>query len=151
MKHRLTFLVLALLSASAGAAPEDRSPVTYLPAAQVEAAFSRGMPLLETSGYKVHASRREAAGQAEIHERDTDIIHVLEGTAELVTGGEMVEGRVTAPEERRGAGIRGGETRSLGPGDVVIVPHGVPHWFREVKAPFLYYVVKVPAPAGGTK
>ena len=28
-------------------------------------------------------------------------------------------------------------------GDVVVIPNGVPHWFKEVKAPFLYYVVKV--------
>jgi glc operon protein GlcG len=29
------------------------------------------------------------------------------------------------------------------PGDVVIIPNGVPHWFKEVQAPFDYYVVKV--------
>lgn len=28
-------------------------------------------------------------------------------------------------------------------GDVVVIPNGTPHWFKEVKAPFLYYVVKV--------
>ena len=28
-------------------------------------------------------------------------------------------------------------------GDVIIVPHGVPHQFLEVTNPFLYYVVKV--------
>ena len=33
--------------------------------------------------------------------------------------------------------------RRLVPGDVVVVPNGVPHWFKEVEAPFLYYVVKV--------
>jgi hypothetical protein len=24
-----------------------------------------------------------------------------------------------------------------------VIPNGTPHWFKEVKAPFLYYVVKV--------
>jgi glc operon protein GlcG len=28
-------------------------------------------------------------------------------------------------------------------GDVVVIPNGVPHWFKEVEAPFLYYVIKV--------
>jgi quercetin dioxygenase-like cupin family protein len=28
-------------------------------------------------------------------------------------------------------------------GDVVIIPNNVPHWFKEVDAPFDYYVVKV--------
>jgi glc operon protein GlcG len=39
--------------------------------------------------------------------------------------------------------VNGGETRKLVPGDVVIIPNGVPHWFKEVEAPFDYYVVKV--------
>ena len=34
-------------------------------------------------------------------------------------------------------------TRTLASGDVMIIPNGVPHWFKEVQAPFLYYVVKV--------
>ena len=31
----------------------------------------------------------------------------------------------------------------LSKGDIVIVPHGVPHQFVQVTNPFLYYVVKV--------
>jgi quercetin dioxygenase-like cupin family protein len=27
-------------------------------------------------------------------------------------------------------------------GDVVVVPAGVPHWFKEVRGPFLYFVCK---------
>ena len=80
---------------------------------------------------------------AEVHELDTDIIYVLDGTASLVTGGEVVDGKTTAPSEIRGASIRGGESRTLAKGDVLVVPNGTPHWFREVRGPFLYYVVKV--------
>ena len=36
-------------------------------------------------------------------------------------------------------------------GDVMVVPNGVPHWFEKVQAPFLYYVVKATAPAGGDR
>jgi glc operon protein GlcG len=118
--------------------------VTFLAAPDVQAAFAAGRPLTETADYKVHASRREAAGQAEVHERDTDVIHVLTGTAVFVTGGTVVEPKATGPGEIRGASITGGETRTLRPGDVVVVPRGVPHWFREVPGPLTYYVVKVP-------
>lgn len=124
---------------------------TFIPAAKVTTAFAKGMPLVETHGYKVHASRREAPGMAEIHTRDTDIIYVLEGTSTLVTGGEVVDGKTVAEDEIRGASIRGGETQRLAKGDVLIVPRGVPHWFKEVQAPFLYYVVKATAPGGGTQ
>jgi len=90
----------------------------------------------------VHASRREKSGQAEIHTQDADIIYVLEGTATMVTGGAAVDAKTIEPGELRGSAITGGETRELKKGDVMIVPAGVPHWFKEVTNPFLYYVVK---------
>lgn len=136
----LAFTVLA------AASPAD---VTYLPADQVKAAFAKGVPLLEVANYKIHASRRDAAGQVEVHEKDTDIIHVLTGTATLVTGGSVVGGKAVAAEEIRGTDVEGGETREIKPGDVVVVPNGTPHWFKAVPAPMTYYVVKVRAE--GTK
>jgi len=131
--------------------PMTGSGATFIPAVKVAGAFVKGMPLVETGGYKVHASRREAPGMAEVHVRDTDIIYVLDGASTIVTGGEVVDGRTVAEDEIRGASIRGGETHRLAKGDVVIVPNGVPHWFKEVQAPFLYYVVKATAPSGGTQ
>jgi len=118
------------------------SAVTFFDSKSVAAAFVKGQPLLENSEYKIHASHRDAAGKAEVHEHETDIIYVLEGTATFVTGGKVLGGEMTGPGEIRGAGIEGGETRKLVKGDVVVVPQGVPHWFKEVKAPFNYYVVK---------
>ena len=137
-------LPLSLSLAAVVAFPAAASdPVTYFSGDQTRAAFAAGKPLTETSTYKVHASRREQPGQAEVHDRDTDIIYVLDGTATLVTGGTAVGAATTAPDERRGSSITGGTTRSLAKGDVIVVPHGTAHQFTEVEAPFLYYVVKV--------
>jgi uncharacterized protein GlcG (DUF336 family)/mannose-6-phosphate isomerase-like protein (cupin superfamily) len=119
------------------------SGVSYLDSKKVSAAFAKGMPLIEVGGYKIHASRREGSGQAEVHERDTDIVHVLGGSATLVTGGSAVDATTIAPEEIRGATIKDGQSRRLSPGDVVVIPNGVPHQFLDVEAPFTYYVVKV--------
>jgi mannose-6-phosphate isomerase-like protein (cupin superfamily) len=107
------------------------------------------VPLLETGAYKIHASRRDANGLAEVHERDTDIVHVLKGTATLITGGTATEPRTIAPEEIRGAAIQNGETRHLKAGDVVVIPNGVPHQFLDVSKPLTYYVVKVRSMEGG--
>ncbi|MFI5323273.1 MAG: heme-binding protein [Thermodesulfobacteriota bacterium] len=125
------------------AANPNPAPVTFFDSTKVQAAFAKGMPLTETSDYKVHASRRTEPGMAEVHTKDTDIIYVLEGTASLVTGGTVVDGKTTAPEEIRGTEIAGGDTQKIKPGDVIIIPAGVPHWFKEVNGPLLYYVVKV--------
>jgi glc operon protein GlcG len=118
------------------------SAVTFFDSKIVSAAFVKGQPLLETGEYKIHASHRDGPGKAEVHEHETDIIYVLEGTATFVTGGVVVDGQTISPGEIRGAGIDGGETRKLVKGDVIIVPKGVPHWFKDLKAPFNYYVVK---------
>ncbi|MBK8096988.1 MAG: heme-binding protein [Planctomycetes bacterium] len=121
----------------------EPTPVTHLPAKDVQAAFAVGKPLLEVPGYKVHASRRERPGDAEVHTDETDVIYVLAGKATFVTGGAVVDGKTVAPHELRGARIDGGQVRQLVPGDVVVVPAGTPHWFQQVDAPFSYYVVKV--------
>jgi uncharacterized protein GlcG (DUF336 family) len=125
---------------------ENAEPVKFFDAETVKAAFAKGAVLEDGSNgenYMVHASRREKAGMAEVHELDADIIYVLEGTATLVTGGKSVDSKMTAPNEFRGTMIEGGETRNLKKGDVLIVPKGTPHWFKQVDGAFLYYVVKV--------
>lgn len=117
--------------------------VRYFDSAAVSAAFDKGAVLFDASEkYMVHASRREAPGMVELHEDDADIVYVLKGTATLVTGGRLLDGKVTGPGEIRGMILDGGETRELKPGDVVIIPAGTPHWFKEVTNPFTYYVVK---------
>lgn len=143
-----TAAVLVLGSAAAIGLP-SADTVRHIPGAEVREAFAKGRPLVETPGYKVHASRRDAAGQAEVHTRDTDVFYVLEGRATVVTGGTLMDGKTTAPDEIRGSTIQGGDVRTLGPGDVLVVPGGTPHWFKSVEAPMRYYVVKVTAPASG--
>ncbi|MCA9420282.1 MAG: heme-binding protein [Nitrospira sp.] len=126
-------------------------PVTFIGSQKVSEAFSKGAVLVgeeenmmhAARNYMVHASHREKPGMAEIHDLDTDIVYVLQGKATLVTGGQAVDARTIAPHESRGSAITGGETRHLVPGDVIIIPNGVPHWFQEVEPPFNYYVVKV--------
>lgn len=129
---------------SAGTDPTPA--VSYWAKSKVDEAFAKGAILFDGSdgrNYMVHASRREKPGQAEIHTKDADVIYVLQGSATFVTGGEAVDAKTTAPDELRGSSIRNGETREIAKGDVVIVPHGVPHQFLTVTDPFLYYVVKV--------
>jgi glc operon protein GlcG len=130
----------------AGAKPDPAGDVAYFEKSKVDAAFAKGSVLLDGGSgrnYMVHASRREKPGQAEIHTKDADVIYVLQGKATFITGGEAIDGKPIAPDEIRGSSIKGGETRQIANGDVIVVPHGVPHQFLEVTDPFLYYVVKV--------
>jgi glc operon protein GlcG len=54
-----------------------------------------------------------------------------------------VETKNIAADEIRGSSIQGGDTREIAEGDVIVVPNGVPHWFKQISGPFTYYVVKV--------
>lgn len=142
-------LVLGIVLASAAvdgnsdqAAPP--SPVTYYRAENVAKSFAQGAVLFDKgTNYMIHTSRRVAPGMAEVHARDTDLIYVLEGSATFVTGGRVIDGQPTAPDEIRGASIADGETRTLAKGDVIVVPAGTPHWFKDVRGPVLYYTIKV--------
>ncbi len=131
--------------AKMGATQSSEAPVLFFDKEQVSASFSKGAILLDGTNrnYMVHTSRRDRPGLAEIHTLDTDIIYVMEGTATFVTGGTAVETKQIAPNEVRGSRIDGGEARQLSKGDVIIVPNGVPHWFRAVSGAFLYYTIKV--------
>ena len=138
--------VFTAASMTNGTAMNGGAPVNYFNSQKVTAAFTKGAVLLDDAdgrNYMVHASHRDKPGLAEIHTLDTDIVYVLEGTATFVTGGTAVDPKTIAPNEIRGGAIEGGESRKLVKGDVIVVPHGVPHWFKEVSSPFNYYVVKV--------
>jgi glc operon protein GlcG len=144
MKGSIVLAILLLSSTTAEVATQSAGPkVGYFPAGQVKKAFEKGMPLIEIANYKVHASHRDGPGIVEVHEKDTDIIYMLEGSATLVTGGTLIDGKRIEPEEIRGNGVKGGETRRINKGDVIVIPDGTPHWFKEVNGPINYYVVKV--------
>src|SRR6478672_1592684 len=136
-----------LAMAGAAALGESKTlPVAFFDSKTVSNAFAKGAVLEDGSNgenYMVHASRREKPGMSEVHELDTDIIYVLDGKATFVTGGKSIDPKLVAQNEFRGTSIDGGETRELNKGDVVIVPKGTPHWFKQVDGAFLYYVVKV--------
>jgi uncharacterized protein GlcG (DUF336 family)/mannose-6-phosphate isomerase-like protein (cupin superfamily) len=119
----------------------------FIDAQRVAAAFAKGQPLLETAGYKVHASRRVEPGQAEIHILDTDVIYVVDGSATLVTGGKAIDAKEIAPNEIRGSKIEGGQEHQITKGEVIIIPNGVPHQFSTVSGELHYFVCKPTAPA----
>jgi mannose-6-phosphate isomerase-like protein (cupin superfamily) len=138
-------LAACALMLAATLAAEPGPAVVHLRAADVDAKMAAGGPatLLKADRYTVMMAERTKTGEAEVHAVDTDIIRVLAGTAVFVSGGTVVEPKTTAPNETRGPSIQGGDERRLAPGDIVMVPKGVPHWFKAVDGRVQYFVVKV--------
>lgn len=115
----------------------------YLEGVKVAAKFKVGGLLLDAPAYKVDAGRRNGPGEVEWHAFVTDIMHIQSGTATVVVGGQMLEARSVAPGEVRAKAIKGGKSFKLAKGDVLVIPQGQPHWFKDVPGPLEYYVVKV--------
>lgn len=130
-----------LLGAAAGSAT-----VTYVSHEKVAAALANSLTMVRSPELTVLGSHRAAAGQVEVHEKETDVFYVTEGGATLVTGGTMLGGKPAGPGQQRGSDIRGGETHNLTKGDVIVIPAGTPHWFKTVPRSITYYVVKVLKP-----
>jgi len=138
----LTVLTSGLIY-SAAAADTPSTGVIQIDNQAVAAAFAKGSLLVKTNNFKVMAGRRVAPGEVEIHEKDTDVFYITEGSATFVTGGTAVNPHTVSPDELRATELKGGEPHHLTKGDVIIIPNGVPHQFTEVSGTFLYFVVKV--------
>lgn len=135
----LTLFWMAVLVTAA----DGPSAVTFVDHQKVAEALAKGGSLVTAPDLLVSGSHRSGAGQVEVHEKETDVMYVVEGHAVFVTGGTMLGGKVSKPGQMLGTGIQGGEVHNLAKGDVVVVPAGTPHWFREVPESISYYVVKV--------
>jgi glc operon protein GlcG len=139
---------LSLLAAAALGTPNGKGHANgafYFSGATVRRRFEEGGILLDGGGFKLDAGRREAPGEVELHEHVVDVMHVVRGTATVVTGGDLRDAREVGPGEIRAAAVDGGTPHELSQGDVLAIPAGVPHQFVDVSDPFLYFVVKVEA------
>jgi mannose-6-phosphate isomerase-like protein (cupin superfamily) len=93
---------------------------------------------------KFMVAHREGSGQAELHDKDADVMMISTGEVTMVYGGTIVGGKTTAPGETRGASIKGGTEVKLGPGDVLHIPARVPHQMKlDPGKQVTYFVTKV--------
>ena len=132
-------ILLALTIALIAMLPLVAADVTYVDHGKVAAALSKGGSLVAAPDLLVSGSHRDKAGQVEQHEKETDVIYVVDGSATFVTGGTMVGGKVTKPGQWSGSDIQAGETHHLVKGDMIVVPAGTPHWFKEVPQSINYF------------
>lgn len=93
-------------------------------------------------------------GDANRHQTSvTEIYYMLAGTGTLVTGGTMVDERSSglSPNTKRpnfrAPRIEGGVSRRVGPGDVIVIPGNLPHWWSSLDSDIRYLIYR-PDPEG---
>jgi mannose-6-phosphate isomerase-like protein (cupin superfamily) len=147
MKRACAVIVMLAAPLAPVRAQQPADQVTYVDAAKVAEAFAKGGALGTGSAHVASVLRRVKPGQVEIHTKETDIFYIVDGTATFVTGGTMVGGKETRPNQMLGTDIQGGQTHQLKKGDFISIPAGTPHWFKDVPASGVtYYMVKVVKP-----
>jgi hypothetical protein len=114
--------------------------------------------VVDVGGYKVGVygvfRPKAVSGDAIRHETSvSEIYYMLEGSGTLVTGGTMVEERSAgaSPNTKRpnfrGSRIQGGTSRRVVPGDVIIIPGRVNHWWSLLDTDIRYLIYR-PDPEG---
>lgn len=152
MLRVLIVVVLFTANLFAGQQPAAKKPaqkgqpagVVYLPARQLEESASKpGSRVVDRDHYAAMFFKRTAPGEAELHDGETDIFYIVDGSATLVTGGTIEGAKTTAPGEIRGTAIRGGTTHKMSKGDAIVIPKQTPHWYNSVNGTLQYFIVKI--------
>lgn len=148
MRITVISCAMALLSSAALAqAPEapptsntDLTKLGYVSAADIAAGLKKlpqdradiSMRIFQIQPYNVNAAHRAPVAQvANVHDAQTELFMVLDGTGSIVWGGTVV-GATRNGGNVTGKSIDGGTTQKLGKGDFFVVPPGVPHMFANI-------------------
>ncbi|MEO8050434.1 MAG: cupin domain-containing protein [Acidobacteriota bacterium] len=138
------FAALMMVQASAQAAEMGAAKATYVDSQRLLDNFGKANanPIVPGTGYEVQTNRRVKNGNIEIHLKETDIFYVMDGSATILVGGTAVEPSERRPNQLTAKDISNPESYNLKKGDVLVIPAGTPHWFKQVNGSIDYLVVK---------
>ena len=144
-------------------------PATYIDNSELQAYAKRAMDnhLTDQQVRSVNVGRsqvgvgvvyrgkldRPARNSVAEHDQISEVYHVIEGTATLETGPDLVgaEQRPSTMQTVRefngpgknAASIRNGVTYHLKPGDVIVVPAGTGHLFTHIDDHIIYLMIRI--------
>lgn len=140
-----TALALAMLLATGTAVAEGvPKNVNYVNHEKVSAVMVKGGSVINDNGLIVLANRGAQRG-SEMHDKTNHVFIIVDGEAEFVTGGKMINPKVISPGQTRGEGIEGGTSHRLSKGDVITIPANTPHWWKDTSktGSVGYYAVNI--------
>jgi len=105
---------------------------------QKSPAVNSVVPIAVVGPYRVLLEYRTGLTPPTIHHGQAELVHVIQGSATLVTGGKLtgVQSRPGAANES-GTGIEGASPQKLNTGDYVVVPTDTAHQFQDVQGEFI--------------
>lgn len=154
-------VVLAFAGVALQAADENSfPPAVYKSASELMATLAKSAatrpdqassPVSNQDHYRINVVKRTTPGVAMAHAtgpaKGTEVHYIIDGSATVVTGGTLIRPERAAAKGAPTAGaptgrIEGGETRHVSKGDVIVIPAGTPHWYKEVDGSVTYLEVR---------
>jgi mannose-6-phosphate isomerase-like protein (cupin superfamily) len=138
-------VLLAALALSAFLTPADApASATYKTEAELLSALAAGQatdmltaPISIDDRHRINVIRRTQSAGAVAHDGFAELHHIVDGSGTLVTGGTIVR-----PTGRGVATIQNGVSRHVTKGDVIVIPPGMPHWYKDLDGTITYLEVR---------
>jgi mannose-6-phosphate isomerase-like protein (cupin superfamily) len=106
-------------------------------------------PLLKLAPYTVNLEYRVEGidTPATVHEKEAELMYVVDGAATLTTGGKLAGEKRTNATNLSGTAVEGGTPRRISKGDYIFVPENTPHSFTRTQGSLVIMSIHVPRPA----
>jgi mannose-6-phosphate isomerase-like protein (cupin superfamily) len=137
--------LIGLLTAAQVPSP---APATYFSDAELMATLKDSAktapdmhtaPVKNADHYRINVVERTKPQGAIAHPGFMEVHHIISGAGTLITGGTIVR---AAGASAGSATIDGGVSRRVAKGDVVLVPSGAPHWYKDLEGTLTYLEVR---------
>jgi mannose-6-phosphate isomerase-like protein (cupin superfamily) len=161
MRHRLLALtLLAAVAAPAIAQAAEPAPLrTFMNNREIMGLIDKAKaerkgdaplvaePILLLAPYRAQLEYRPATAPAALHEKDAELMVVLQGAGNIVTGGKLIDEKRNNANNLSGASITGGNSQAVVVGDMLIVPANITHQVIPTGgAPIVLMTLHVPHP-----
>ena len=167
-----TVVVVALMAQGNNPNPKptcNMCPGTYIPVSELEAYRQKAIKekLVDQQVRDIEIGKahigigmvhrgkldKPAANSVAEHDQVSEVYHIIDGTATLVTSPDIVgmKRRPATLETVRlfngpgnnGTSVRGGVAHELKAGDVIVIPAGTGHWFTKIDDHITYLMIRL--------
>ena len=136
---------------------------TFTSATEVQALFAKAKAerkegqvmaaehILSLAPYVTNLEYRPVEGAVAVHEKEAELVYVIDGGGTLTTGGTVVGEKRTNDANLSGTSIDGGKSQTISKGDFAIIPEGTPPQFKPSNGALVLMTMHVPRPVGGAQ
>jgi mannose-6-phosphate isomerase-like protein (cupin superfamily) len=158
-----SYATSATLPGPAAAQMDASAMVTYASAADVQGLLAKAKTerkegqvmvaehILSLAPYTANLEYRPIEGAVAVHEKEAEVVYVIDGGGTLTTGGTVVGEKRTNATNLSGTAIDGGTVRTIAKGDFAIIPEGTPHQFKPANGLLVMMTLHVPRPVVATQ